>query len=556
MFPGPGSARPGSALQRIGIAREAIRRSETANSAPVSRGALRAGRITRRRLLQGAGGTAVTLGLGSVWPGRSHAQGDPEARVVVVGAGIAGLGCAYRLWRRYGIRAEVYEWSDRPGGRIQTLRGYFDDGQLVEEHAEFINPEHTATLALARRLHLGLDNTERYPPGIDADQESFWFDGRLWSQAAVNRDWREFGDELFRDAAAKASWPTTHSRSSTWAARWDQMSVLDWLDVHLPGGSKGDFGRLCISAVLDEYGGVAEDESALNLIYLLGADSSTRSGLQPRSAPQLGGGNEKWHIHGGNDQLISGILQRLPWGVVRLSHRLVGLRERTNGQVVCSFDSGGRARDVVADQVVLAIPFTTLRHVDTSAIPIRALHRRAINEQPMGSNAKFFLQYSSRIWNQDRQTGNAYSDTIVQGTWDATDYQPGGAGILAALPGGAVGQRWGSRYGLRSYRGTPPDPMVADYLASFEQLFPGSRSRYNGKAFFVWSSGDPYVLGAYSYLAVGQYTAFNGIQGQQEGRLHFAGEQTSLNFQGYIEGALRSGYRCADETAKTFERRG
>jgi monoamine oxidase len=194
------------------------------------------------------------------------------------------------------------------------------------------------------------------------------------------------------------------------------------------------------------------------------AASSRRSGLQPRSAPQLGGGNEKWHIHGGNDQLISGILERLPRGVVRLSHRLVGLRERTNGRILCSSASGGRTRDVVADQVVLATPFTTLRHVDTSAIPIPALHRRAMNEQPMGSNAKFFLQYSR---------------------------------------------------------------MIADYLASFEQVFPGSRSRYNGRAFFVWSSGDPYVLGAYSYLAVGQYTAFNGIQGRQAGRLHFAGEQTS-----------------------------
>src|SRR6202012_2746489 len=91
---------------------------------------------------------------------------------------------------------------------------------------------------------------------------------------------------------------------------------------------------------------------------------------------------------------------------------------------------------------------------------------------------------------------------------------------------------------------------VNAYLASFEQLFPGSTSLYNGKAFFVWSSGDPHILGAYSYLAVGQYTEFNGIQGRQEGRLRFAGEQTSLNFQGYIEGALRSGYRCADEVAR------
>jgi monoamine oxidase len=198
---------------------------------------------------------------------------------------------------------------------------------------------------------------------------------------------------------------------------------------------------------------------------------------------------------------------------------------------------------------VLALPFTTLREVDTRAVPITALHRRAIDEQPMGSNAKFFLQYTSRVWNHNHQTGNAYTDTIAQGTWDATDYQPGPAGILAALPGGTVGARWGERYGLRSDRGRPPERMVAEYLASVEQLFPGSRARYNGRAFFVWSSGDPHILGAYSYLAVGQYTAFNGIQGRPEGRLHFAGEQTSLNFQGYIEGALRSGYRCADEIA-------
>jgi monoamine oxidase len=64
-----------------------------------------------------------------------------------------------------------------------------------------------------------------------------------------------------------------------------------------------------------------------------------------------------------------------------------------------------------------------------------------------------------------------------------------------------------------------------------------------------WSPGDTHVGGAYSYLAVGQSTAFNGIQGRREGNLHFAGEHTSLDFQGYMEGALRSGYRAAGEVA-------
>jgi monoamine oxidase len=91
------------------------------------------------------------------------------------------------------------------------------------------------------------------------------------------------------------------------------------------------------------------------------------------------------------------------------------------------------------------------------------------------------------------------------------------------------------------------DRMVRDFLGCFERNFPGATRAYNGKAYYAWSAGDPHTGGAYSYLKTGQYTGFNGIQGRRHGGLHFAGEHTSLNFQGYLEGALRSGYRCAAE---------
>jgi monoamine oxidase len=507
--------------------------------------------LTRRRLLAGAGAAAIGVSLTSGWAEPAEAAADSRARVLIVGSGIAGLGCAYRLWRTYGIRAHVYEWADRPGGRIQTLRHHFDDGQLVEEHGEFINPEHTATLGLAAHFGLRLDNADRYPPGPDPDQETFRFNGRHFSQAALNREWHRFGYQLFKHAAVhKAPFPTRFDHSTHWGRRWDHMSVSEWLDGEVPGGSGGDFGQLCISAVLDEYGGAPEEQSALNLIYLLGGDASTKSGNQPRSAPALGGADEKWHVRGGNDQLISGVLSRLPAGTLHVGERLVALAERGNGRVSATFTTGHHTHDVVADHVVLALPFTTLRQVDTRRVSISRLHRRAIHEEPLGSNAKLFLQYSRRVWDHKDQTANAYTDGVVQGSWDATGYQPGTAGVLAALPGGTIGREWGSRYGLHHHRGTPPKRMVEDYLAGFEALFPGSRSLYNGKGFYVWSSGDPHILGAYSYLKVGQYTGFNGIQGRREGPLHFAGEHTSINFQGYIEGALRSGRRCADEIAK------
>ena len=104
--------------------------------------------------------------------------------------------------------------------------------------------------------------------------------------------------------------------------------------------------------------------------------------------------------------------------------------------------------------------------------------------------------------------------------------------------------------------GTEQKPVGLVYIALageegtqvVERNFPGVRRAYNGRAYYAWS-GDPHTGGAYSYLKTGQYTAFNGIQGRRSGNLHFAGEHTSVDFQGYMEGALRSGYRCAVEIA-------
>jgi monoamine oxidase len=504
-------------------------------------------RISRRQLF-GAAGVFAAAVPAAVAPRPTSRSGRGDARVVIVGAGIAGLGCAYRLWVDHGLRSTVYDADTVAGGRIRTLRGYFDDGQIVEEHAEFINPEHTATLALAAGFGLTLDNTNDYPAGTHRGLETFRFDGQPWPQAALNEQWYDWGWQLFHEAAfTTAPWPQLYNANNAGGRRFDQMSVTEWIEAYVPGGIESDFGEVCIAAVLDEFGGPADEQSSLNLVYLLGQDDSKANSFQPRRVPALGGANEKWHIHGGTDLLISGVLQRLPAGTVQLGRQLVAVRSVSDGTTVCTFQSDWSTSEVAADHVILALPFTTLRLVDLSGVSISPLHRRAIDEEPLGSNSKFFVQCRTRVWNADHATGNAYCDGVVQGAWDPTVTQPGEAGILAALPGGNLAAGWGARYGLTAAAGQPPAAMVQDYLQEFDQLFPGVIASYDGRAYYVWSPGEPHALGAYSYLKVGQYTGFNGIQGQQEGSLHFAGEHTSVNFQGYVEGALRSGYRCANE---------
>lgn len=509
--------------------------------------------VERRRLLQGSAVVAAAAALPLRFVDSAVAQPSVNAaksqpKVVIVGAGIAGLGCALRLRHLYGIHSEVYEYDDRPGGRIRTLRGHFSDQQLVEEHAEFINPEHTHTLALVKQLDLELDNTDRYRTH-NPDQITMRFNGSSVNQHKINKDWHEFGWKLFHAAAAKAPFPTLYTTSTKAGRHFDSMSVHDWINKYVPGGVDGDFGQLCISAVLDEYGGSAAQQSALNLVYLLGGDATTNNGNQPRSAPELAGGDERWHVHGGTDLLTNAIVGRLPTGAINYNQKLVRVRARGHGRYTLTFDSGSDNVEVTADHVVLALPFTTLRDVDLTGVDIGPRHRRAIDHEPLGSNAKFFMQFDERVWNAAGETGNAYCDGVLQGTWDATNYQPGKPGILAALPGGVEAEQWGERYGLSDYRGTPPVGMVEEFLYATEQLFPGAANVYNRKAFYVWSSGDPHIKGAYSYLKVGQYTGFNGIQGRREGNLHFAGEHTSIGYQGYIEGGLRSGERCADEIA-------
>jgi monoamine oxidase len=513
--------------------------------------------LSRRTVLGGAGAAAMAAAFtAAFWRAGHRAEhAAPSAghspRVVIVGSGLAGLGCAYRLWRRHGIRSEIYEYNPaRAGGRVHTLHGFFDAGQFTEQHGEFISSEHSAMRHLAASFGLTLDNVNRYPPHTHPQDERLRFGGRFWRQASLNRDWRDWAFELFFDAANnKAPWPTLHNRHTAWGWRWDHMPATQWIEENIRGGLESDFGRLCIAVLLDEYGGPPEEQSALNLIYLLGLYDSSPSGLQPRRQPQLSGTDEKWHIRGGNDQLISGLAGRLPDGTVRLGERLVALRGRGHGRYACTFSGSSGTREIHADHVVLALPFTRLREVELHGIELPPPQLRAIRHEPLGSNSKIQMQFSSRVWNADGWTGDLYTDRIVQGGWETTIDQRGKPGILIALPGGAAGADIGRRYGLTSYSGPAPAAMAADFLDCFETDFPGARAAFNGKAFYAWSSGDPHIGGAYSYLKVGQYTAFNGIQGRQHGNLHFGGEHTSVNFQGYMEGALRSGYRCAAEVA-------
>ena len=84
----------------------------------------------------------------------------------------------------------------------------------------------------------------------------------------------------------------------------DHMSIVDWINLYVPGGMSSKLGQLLDVAYNIEYGAESSVQSSLNMLYLLGF-------VGPGQFRTFGKSNEKFHVHGGNDQLASGLAARL-----------------------------------------------------------------------------------------------------------------------------------------------------------------------------------------------------------------------------------------------------
>jgi len=479
-------------------------------------------RLSRRDFLKAAAATAGALALR---PRAAPANAATAPRIVIVGAGLAGLSCAYRL-KQAGYAAQVYEAADRVGGRCWTLRGAFDDGQIVERGGELIDQGHTAIRQLAQELRLDLDNLlQAEKNGTDP---FYYFDGQPYTYAQAVDDLNGVYQKLHRDVS-EASYPTLYYLSTERGRQLDQMSIIDWINESVPGGIDSKLGQLLDVAYNIEYGAESSQQSSLNLLYLLGYSGQGQLRI-------FGPSNEKYHVRGGNDQIVMEMADTLP-GQVNLGNELIAIKLNTNGSYTLTLKSGKSTRDVTADKVVLALPFAILRRsVDYSRAGFQPLKQTAIAEQGMGTNSKLHLQFRDRYWESLNCNGETYADTGYQNTWEITRAQPGAPGILVDYTGGDIGASFGS--------GTPTT-RAEQFLAQIEPVLPGLTAKWNGKATIDFWTGYKWTRGSYSYWKVGQYTRFAGVERETEGNCFFAGEHTSVDFQGYLNGAVDSGQQAA-----------
>jgi monoamine oxidase len=481
-------------------------------------------RTTRRRLLRSAGAGALALSaVGRLTPA---ARAVSPPRIVVVGAGLAGLTCAYRL-KQAGYTAQLYEASDRLGGRCWTIRGAFADGQIGEHGGELIDQGHNAIRNLAQELGLTLDNLLRAE--ANGTELLGYFDGAPYSFEAMTDDLKQVWQKIHADTSA-AGYPTTFGSSTQRGRELDRMSIVDWIEESVDHGMDSKLGQFLDVAYNIEYGAESSEQSSLNLLYLLGFAGQGQLRI-------FGKSNEKYHVRGGNDQ-IPALLGTALATQITTGAELLAIKRTPAGAYTLIFRIGSKTTTVTADKVVLALPFSMLRSVDVAGAGFSDRKLLAIRELGMGTNSKLHVQFRSRPWKAVGCNGETFSDNGYQNTWEVSRAQSGASGLLVNYTGGTIGASVGS---------STPTQRAQTFLMQIEPVLPGLTQEWNGRATRDFWPEYEWTRGSYSYWKVGQYTSFAGVEGLQEGNAHFCGEHTSIDFQGYLNGAVDTGERAAAE---------
>jgi monoamine oxidase len=222
---------------------------------------------------------------------------------------------------------------------------------------------------------------------------------------------------------------------------------------------------------------------------------------------------------------------------VNTEHKLVKAAT-VDSEIELVFDAAEGEVKVTCDRVVFALPFSTLRTVNLDGLELTEEKRTIIADLGYGTNAKIMGGFSRRTWTEAGANGSLTSDTELQQTWDSSVGQAGESGILTNFVGGDRGVAAGEGSEDAWFRGL---------LDELEAIFPGTKEAYipDSAVRMHWPS-QVHTRGSYTCYKPGQW-AFWGVEGLPEGKLHFCGEHTSPEFQGWMEGAAETGGRVAAE---------
>jgi monoamine oxidase len=445
---------------------------------------------------------------------------QPAKRVIIIGAGMAGLVAGYEL-ARAGHDPLILEAQNRVGGRVYTLRR-FAPGLYAEAGAMRIPRVHDLTLGYCEHfglelrpfvmgnpkglVHVGGRRMTAEQAGLAPDELGFAVADHERGRSAFDL-WDEVTKDLraMVEADPVAGWEHI-------VREYDSYTLREFLEVK--GFSEG---------AIEMYGVMNFVEAGIN------------NAVTEEFREDFGKAYEDMQeIVGGSDNLPNAFYREMP-DRIRFGAEVHAIDQGPDSVTVHFKTESGRY-SVTGDYAIVTLPFSVLRQVEVMT-PFSREKQRAIRQLYYSASTKVLFQVRERIWETDDGIygGATVTDLPIRRMNYPTPDPTTSRGILlASYTWDQDAARWGAM---------DEETRLEEALDDVSKIHPRIRDVYEVGASHAWYD-DRFANGAFALFEAGQQTQLQADIVKPEGRIHFAGEHCSL-YHAWIQGALESGLRAA-----------
>lgn len=442
------------------------------------------------------------------------ARNGPRKKIVIIGAGMAGLSAGLELTRA-GHDVEILEAQNHAGGRVRTIRNPFSSGLYAEAGAARIPETHTLTLNYAKDFGLELSAFEpvEIPSTVHLDGFNYRSDNpAILEILGCSAEEQRLGSGralLDRTISARRELgdPDQHDWPSSQAIKFDELNGAK-LFKQL-GLSEG------MVRFMDLGFGVLGELSGLDLLLQLESLSA-----------------RKFRIVNGNDLLPKAMANTLI-EKIRFNMPVNSISQsRTGVEIKCSNQYGSQS--FYGDHVIVTVPLPILDTIDF-APGLSNNKTQAIRSTRYAAVSRLFVQLEKQFWKEQGISGFAVSDHPLE-IFDSSFGQQTTKGLLLAYLHEDT---------ARQFDAAEPQQASESVLKMMMEIFPEISGHVERTASYSWQK-DPWARGAIALWQPGDFSSIYPYLSEREGVIHFAGEHCSP-WHSWIHGAIHSGLRAALE---------
>jgi monoamine oxidase len=488
-------------------------------------------KVTRRTLI----GTGAAAGAAATLPGTATAAARSRkprcADVIVVGAGLAGLQAATDIAAK-GRSVIVLEARDRVGGRtLNHALGKAHPGKIVEIGGQWVGPTQTKLLALAKDL--GVKTFKTYNEGNNiyyrnGTKTPYQANGPL---GAVPPDPQGVADafsailkmnDMAKTLDVSAPWKAANARE------WDSQTFETWKLAN----TVTDSGRLLLDIGIQAvWAAEPRDVSLLHVLFYIAAATDGTAAVDFQRLINTAGGAQESRFEGGS-QLISIKLAKALGKRVVLSAPVRRIVQSKTG-VEAVTDKGRFA----AKQIIVTAPPAVTAYIDYDPL-LPADRAQLLQRFPQGNAIKCEAVYDKPFWRDAGFSGQIASDAEpVRVTFDNSP-SDGTPGVMLGFIEGEFARKWAKKSKAERRKAV---------LANFATYFGDAALEPKAYVEKDWSA-EGWTRGCYvGFTPPGVLLDYGEAIRRPVGRILWAGAETATYWNGYMDGALRSGSRAADE---------